>query len=170
MTIAMKTKGGGQNPRPPDEIRSNAGIGGFEGFARAAAIAMGRPAAFFAAAGIVLAWAIAGPIFHYSDTWQLAINTGTTIVTFLMVFLIQQSQNRDALAVQIKLAELIIAMKGADNAMATAENLSEQELQALHAEFRKDADETLARLEGRRAMTVREAVKMEAEPPPEAKS
>jgi low affinity Fe/Cu permease len=140
--VAVKIKRSGQKPRCAGETSSNAVIGGFERFARAGAIAMGRPAAFFAAVGVVLAWAVVGPIFDFSDTWQLAINTGTTIVTFLMVFLIQQSQNRDALAMQIKLAELIIAMRGANNAMATAENLSEQELQELHAEFRKGADET----------------------------
>ncbi len=170
MTMALKSKHAGRIPGPESETKSDNGIAGFERFARGAAIAMGRPAAFLVALAVVVAWAIAGPIFHYSDTWQLAINTGTTIVTFLMVFLIQQSQNRDTLAIQVKLAELIVAMKGAHNAMATAETLSEQELQGLHADYRKKADEPLGRLEGRSAMTVREAVKMEAEPPPEAKS
>ena len=137
--------------------KTEAAADGFDRFARLAAAAVGRPAAFVAAAGFVLAWAAVGPIFHYSDTWQLAINTGTTIVTFLMVFLIQQSQNRDTLAIQVKLAELIIAVKGAQNALATAEVLSEEELQELHADYRKKTDETLERLESRRAMSVREA-------------
>jgi len=131
--------------------------GGFEGFARKTAIAMGRPATFWIAIAVVLIWAITGPMVGFSDTWQLAINTGTTIVTFLMVFLIQQSQNRDTLAIQVKLAELIIAVKGAQNALATAEVLSEEELQELHADYRKKTDETLERLESRRAMSVREA-------------
>src|SRR3569832_464567 len=75
--------------------------------------------------GTVVAWGATGPLFHFSDTWQLVMNTGTTIVTFLMVFLIQNTQNRDTLAVQVKLAELIIAVKGAKNSLATVEDLSE---------------------------------------------
>ena len=90
--------------------------------ANATAAWSGKPAAFLTALGVVLVWAITGPIFHYSDTWQLVINTGTTIVTFLMVFLIQNTQNRDTLALQIKLSELIVAMKGADNKVAAIED------------------------------------------------
>ena len=81
---------------------------------------------------MVLAWAVSGPLFGFSDTWQLVINTSTTIVTFLMVFLIQNTQNRDTLALQLKLAELIIAMQGAKNKIATAEDLSEEDLEQLH--------------------------------------
>ena len=162
MTIALKPKDIGGIPETEGTKVEIAG-GKFERFARATAFAMGRPAAFLAAGAIVLAWAAAGPLFHYSDTWQLAINTGTTIVTFLMVFLIQQSQNRDTLAVQVKLAELIIAMKGAHNAMATAETLSEGELKELHDDYRKKADETLAPHESYDAMSVREALKVDAE-------
>jgi low affinity Fe/Cu permease len=84
---------------------------------------------FIAAVLTVVVWAATGPMFHYSDTWQLVINTGTTIVTFLMVFLIQNTQNRDTLAVQVKLAELIIAVKGAQNRLANAEDLTEEELE-----------------------------------------
>src|SRR6185295_7350705 len=160
MTIALK---------PKDTARvaeSRAEHSRFERFARMTSFAMGRPAAFLAAFATVMIWAVSGPFFHYSDTWQLAINTGTTVVTFLMVFLIQQSQNRDTLAVQVKLAELIIAVKGAHNAMATVETLSEQQLQELHDDYRKRADETLRRLETYRALSMREALKMEAEPPP----
>src|SRR4051812_5737238 len=86
---------------------------GFERFAHRTANAVGKPIAFFLAVATVVVWATTGPLFGFSDTWQLVINTGTTIITFLMVFLIQQSQNRDTRAVQIKLAELIIAVKGA---------------------------------------------------------
>ena len=120
--------------------------GAFERFARATALAAGRPAAFTIAASIVVLWLVTGPLFGFSDTWQLVINTGTTIVTFLMVFLIQQSQNRDTLAVQVKLADLIIAVKGAHNALAVAEEFSEHELHALHREYVRKANETLERI------------------------
>jgi low affinity Fe/Cu permease len=163
MTAAFKTKTLGYVSGLPEEAKAECAGGRFERLARAVAVAMGRPAAFMAAVVIVLVWAIAGPLFHFSDTWQLAINTGTTIVTFLMVFLIQQSQNRDTLALQVKLAELIIAVKGAHNAVATAETLSEQELQELHADYRKKADDTLAVHESQPAMSVREALKVDAE-------
>jgi low affinity Fe/Cu permease len=88
----------------------------------------GQGGAFLAATAVVLAWAITGPFFHYSDTWQLVINTGTTIITFLMVFLIQHTQTRDTLALQLKLDELIIATKGARNSMACIEEASETDL------------------------------------------
>jgi len=123
----------------------------FEQFARSASHAAGKPAAFFAALTIVAVWLISGPLFHFSDTWQLVINTGTTIITFLMVFLLQHSQNRDTLALQVKLGELIIALKGAHNMLAIAEDLSEEELAELHALHTKKAEETLRRLETRRA-------------------
>jgi len=92
----------------------------------------GKPAAFLTAFAVVLLWAVTGPIFHYSDTWQLVINTGTTIVTFLMVFLIQNTQNRDTVALQIKLSELIVAMKGADNKLAAIEDATDEELEQVH--------------------------------------
>jgi low affinity Fe/Cu permease len=110
----------------------------------------GKPLTFLLAVVIVLAWAISGPFFGFSDTWQLVINTSTTIVTFLMVFLIQNTQNRDTLALQLKLAELIIAMHGAKNDLATAEDLCEEDLEKLHEIYRKRADETLSHLERRR--------------------
>jgi len=91
----------------------------------------GSTGAFLAAAGIILAWGAVGPLFDYSNTWQLVINTGTTIVTFLMVFLIQRSQNKDALAVHIKLNELVAAVHGASNRLIDVESLSEKELAAL---------------------------------------
>jgi low affinity Fe/Cu permease len=133
--------------------------GWFERFARETALLAGRPLTFSIAVSVILVWAVTGPLFGFSDTWQLVINTGTTIVTFLMVFLIQQSQNRDTMAVQIKLSELIIAVEAAHNTLATAEDLSEQELTALHAEFSKKAEHTLRHLEAKRGKTpVREAL------------
>ena len=113
----------------------------------------GKSAAFFAALSIVIVWLATGPIFGFSDTWQLIINTGTTIVTFLMVFLLQHSQNRDTMALQLKLADLIIAIEGADNKLATAEDLSERELSALHAEYARKAEQTLKKLEAKRRST-----------------
>ena len=99
----------------------------------------------------IVVWAVTGPMFGYSDTWQLVINTGTTIVTFLMVFLIQNSQNRDALAFQLKLDELIIALEGAENRMAEVEDLCDEDLEALHDDYRKRAEEAQELLQGRRA-------------------
>jgi low affinity Fe/Cu permease len=89
----------------------------------------GKPVTFILAMVVVVAWAVMGPIFHFSDTWQLVINTGTTIVTFLMVFLIQNTQNRDTLALQLKLDELIIATKEARNSIAGVEDLTQEELE-----------------------------------------
>ena len=111
----------------------------------------GHPLAFSTAAALVVVWALTGPLFGYSDTWQLVINTSTTIVTFLMVFLIQHTQNRDTLAMQLKLAELIMAVKNAENRLATAEDLSEEELEQLHEKYRRRAEETLDHLNRRRA-------------------
>jgi len=101
--------------------------------------ATGRPAAFLIAASIIAVWACTGPIFGFSDTWQLVINTGTTVVTFLMVFLIQSTQNRDAEAVQVKLDELIRAVEGAHNALLDLEELEEEELDAIRARYKRIA-------------------------------
>jgi low affinity Fe/Cu permease len=87
------------------------------------------------ALGVIVAWALTGPIFGFSDTWQLVINTGTTIVTFLMVFVIQQSQNKDSLAIQLKLNELVAALDGASNRLISVESLSEHDLQVLRAHY-----------------------------------
>jgi low affinity Fe/Cu permease len=109
----------------------------FAAFAQSTANWSGHPTAFLLAVAVVIVWILTGPIFHYSNTWQLIINTGTTIVTFLMVFLIQNTQNRDMLAVQIKLSELVLAMKEAENRFVDIEDLSEGELKKLHEEFRR---------------------------------
>src|SRR5712672_1380096 len=108
--------------------KSGKNTGGFQRFSRMAARAVGRPIACGIALCTVVIWAILGRIFHFSDTWQLVINTATTIVTFLMVFLIQNTQNRDSEAVQIKLDELLRATKGCHNAVLDIEELSEGEL------------------------------------------
>ena len=110
----------------------------------------GKPLTFLTAAALVVVWAATGPLFGFSDTWQLVINTSTTIVTFLMVFLLQHTQNRDTLAIQLKLAELIIAVRNAQNKVATAEDLSEDDLERLHEEYRRRAEETLDHLDRRR--------------------
>jgi low affinity Fe/Cu permease len=103
----------------------------FDKISKAVTRATGRPAAFITAFLVVLIWAITGPIFGFSDTWQLIINTGTTIVTFLMVFIIQQSQNKDTMAIQLKLNELIASQKTASNRLIDIEDLSEKELETL---------------------------------------
>src|SRR6267142_5309059 len=112
----------------------------FSRFAHMAARAAGSPAAFLFATSFIIVWAATGPAFGYSDTWQLVINTATTIITFLMVFLIQNTQNRDTMALQIKLSELIIAVRGAHNSLAAAEDLTEEELERLHQEYCSRAD------------------------------
>jgi len=109
----------------------------FHNFAKQLAGDVGSPWAFIAALGIVVVWTSTGPFFHYSDTWQLVINTGTTIVTFLMVFLIQNTQNRDAKAIHLKLDELIRSIKGARNTLIDLEELSEEELDNLQRQFGK---------------------------------
>ncbi|HEX3661224.1 MAG TPA: low affinity iron permease family protein [Acidobacteriaceae bacterium] len=109
----------------------------FGRFAAAASSWLGSKWAFLGAIAIILAWAVTGPIFHFSDTWQLIINTGTTIVTFLMVFLIQNTQNRDARAINLKLNELIRAIDAAGDQMMDIEKLSDEELDVLQARYEK---------------------------------
>jgi low affinity Fe/Cu permease len=111
----------------------------FRCFARKIAEFVGSPSAFLFAIGLILLWGATGPVFHYSDTWQLVINTGTTIITFLMVFLIQNTQNRDAKAIHLKLDELIHAVKGARNSLVNLENLSDEQLEKLQDEFQRVA-------------------------------
>jgi len=104
----------------------------FERFSNWATIATGSSAAFLTAITVIVVWAVSGPIFKYSDTWQLVINTGTTIVTFLMVFLIQKSQNKDSKAIHLKLNELLASHQGTSNRMVNIEDLSESELDRLN--------------------------------------
>ena len=108
----------------------------FRVFARRSSIALGSAWAFAGAVLVILVWLLTGPTFHFSDTWQLIINTATTIVTFLMVFLIQNTQNRDAKAVHLKLDELIRAIKEARNELVDLEDLSDEELRKLEEQFR----------------------------------
>jgi low affinity Fe/Cu permease len=111
----------------------------FEKAANAISRATGRPAAFILCALVVIVWAISGPFFHYSDTWQLVINTGTTIVTFLMVFLIQNTQNREGQALQVKLDELIRALNEAQNSFIGLEQRTEREIVEMREEVEAEA-------------------------------
>jgi low affinity Fe/Cu permease len=108
-----------------------------EMFSYQATKATGTSGAFVVAVLVIIVWAITGPIFRYSDTWQLVINTGTTIVTFLMVFLIQRAQNKDALAIHLKLNEIVAAMEGASNRLIDVEDLSEPEIDALRKYYKR---------------------------------
>ena len=110
----------------------------------------GRPMTFMIAVTIILIWAITGPIFKFSDTWQLVINTGTTIITFLMVFLIQNTQNRDTEALQIKLDELILAVESAHNALLDLEELDDDELDAIRKDYLDLAETARAELKSRK--------------------
>jgi len=123
----------------------------FSAAAQVVSHAAGHPLTFLLAVLVVVVWAVTGPLFHYSDTWQLVINTGTTIVTFLMVFLIQNTQNRDTLAFHLKLSELVFAVKGAENSHAALENLSDDELEDLHLVFCERASHALHTLDTRRS-------------------
>jgi low affinity Fe/Cu permease len=113
----------------------------FARIAQRSAQESGRPWAFMLALAVVILWAVTGPLFGYSDTWQLVINTGTTVITFLMVFLIQNAQNRDTLAIQLKLDELIRATEGAHNRLMALENQSEETLQQVKEELAEACDE-----------------------------
>ena len=106
-----------------------------EALARTITRFTGSTTGFTLALGTIVAWSLTGPLFHFSDTWQLVINTGTTIVTFLMVFLIQRSQNKDSLALQLKLNEIVAALEGASNRLVNIEDLTEAELNALHLHY-----------------------------------
>ena len=116
------------------------GPGWLERSARAVTAWAGSSAAFGCAVAIIIGWALLGPVFGFSDTWQLVINTGTTIVTFLMVFLIQRSQNKDAQALHLKLNEIVAALQGASNRLINIEDLTEVEVQTLHRHYQKLAE------------------------------
>ncbi|TML70812.1 MAG: low affinity iron permease family protein [Actinobacteria bacterium] len=118
----------------------------FDRFSKSTAHSAGHPLAFVAAVALIVLWLVTGPLFGFSDTWQLAINTATTIVTFLMVFVIQNTQNRDGAAIQIKLDELIRAAQGAHNGLLDLEELSDGELQAFRKKYLELADEARAEI------------------------
>ena len=109
----------------------------FEAFSKVITSWTGSTGAFACALGVILVWALLGPVFRFSDTWQLVINTSTTIVTFLMVFLIQRAQNKDSLAIHLKLNEIVAALSGASNRLVDVESLSEKELAQLHRFYRE---------------------------------
>jgi low affinity Fe/Cu permease len=111
-----------------------------ERFSRKVTEATGTSTAFIIALLVIIVWIVTGPFFHFSDTWQLVINTGTTIVTFLMVFLIQRSQNKDALAIHLKLNEIVGALEGASNRLIDVEDLSEDEIKTLHTYYQRLVD------------------------------
>ena len=120
----------------------------FSELARRLAVFCGRPVAFMVAAGAVVLWAASGPLFGFSDTWQLVINTSTTIITFLMVFLIQNTQNRDTEAIQLKLDELILALDTAHDELIDSENLTEAEQLRLHKRYLAIAERAHQRVKG----------------------
>ena len=129
----------------------------FERFASAATRFTGSVPAFTLALGIILVWAITGPLFHFSNTWQLVINTGTTIVTFLMVFVIQQTQNKDGLAIQLKLNELVAALEGASNRLISVEDLTSEELRVLRAHYQLLAQRAKEMAEATESHSIEEA-------------
>jgi low affinity Fe/Cu permease len=108
-----------------------------EQFSHLATHATGTSTAFILALGAIVVWGLTGPVFQFSNTWQLVINTGTTVVTFLMVFLIQRAQNKDSLAIHLKLNEIVAAMEGASNRLIDVEDLTENEIETLHRHYRK---------------------------------
>jgi low affinity Fe/Cu permease len=122
----------------------------FTRFAKWTSRATGRPVAFTIAVGSLLLWAVSGPFFGFSDTWQLVINTGTTIITFLMVFLIQNTQNRDSEALHVKLDELIRSNKGAHNALLDLEDLEEEELDRIRSSYEQLAEQARGELKRRK--------------------
>jgi low affinity Fe/Cu permease len=135
----------------------------FTNFAKATSRATGRPSAFLAAGAIIAVWVVTGPLFGFSDTWQLVINTGTTVVTFLMVFLIQNTQNRDSEALQVKLDELIRSTEGAHNALLDLEELEEHELDRILATYSQLAKKARANLQRGMDDTGRPAVQEKPE-------
>ena len=118
----------------------------FNRFSKVTARTTGHPTSFVAALAVIIVWGVTGPIFHFSDTWQLVINTGTTIVTFLMVFLIQNTQNRDTEAIQLKLDELIRATQGAHNALLDLEELEQENLQVFKKKYQALAQDARRQL------------------------
>jgi low affinity Fe/Cu permease len=117
----------------------------FTRFAKATSLAAGQPRAFIAAVAMLVLWGLCGPLFHWSDTWQLVANTATSLITFLMVFVIQNTQNRDTAALQVKVDELIRALGGAQNVLLDLEELDDQELEKIRQRYEKLAQQARAR-------------------------
>lgn len=148
-----------QQPVPEAQVSK----GFFERFSSSVAKAAGSSAAFTLALMTVIIWAVSGPFFGYSEEWQLVINTGTTIITFLMVFLIQKAQNKESMSVQLKLNELIAATKGASNRLVSVENLTEEELIVLQQHYQTMADITKQASDLRQSHSIEEAIKETSE-------
>lgn len=145
-------------PVPAGNGKGNSKPPFFERFATKVVNATGSPRAFIVAFAVIIVWAVTGPLFGFSDTWQLVINTGTTIVTFLMVFIIQKSQNKDSKSIQLKLNELIAATKTASNRLIDVESLSEEDLNTLHRFYTKLASEMQKNLDLKRSHSIEEAM------------
>jgi low affinity Fe/Cu permease len=151
--MAIRRRASGATRPPPEPSPADADTtttraergSAAERLAQVATNATGSSTAFAVAVALIATWAITGPLFGFSDTWQLVINTGTTIVTFLMVFLIQRAQNKDAIAVQLKLNEIVAALDGSSNRLINVEDLSEQDLAMLHGYYRRLAELTRRR-------------------------
>ena len=139
------------------ERRARHETGVLSRFATAATHWTGSTSAFLIACLVIITWLVTGPMFRFSDTWQLIINTGTTIITFLMVFLIQRAQNRDALAVQLKLNEIVAALEGASNRLISSEDLSEEELKVLRIHYQRLAEMAKNDVDVRETHSVEEA-------------
>ena len=129
----------------------------FEKFSEKVTRISGSPWAFMTAFLLIIVWAITGPMFHYSETWQLVINTGTTIITFLMVFIIQQSQNKETLSLQLKLNELIAAVKGASNRLISSENLTSEELETLKRFYERLSERAKSEMDIKATHSIEEA-------------
>jgi len=155
----------------PHGLRPRSSLGkALEKISREVTAWTGSSWAFALAALVIVVWLVTGPLFHFSDTWQLVINTGTTIITFLMVFLIQRAQNKDSLALQLKLNELVAAVAGASNRLIDIEDLSEHDLRILHHHYKKLAVMAKLDLDLKESHSVEEAVsrhrkKADAAPP-----
>lgn len=137
--------------------RKKTGPSGFEKMSAVVTKAAGSTPAFIIAILVVVVWLITGPIFNYSDTWQLVINTGTTIITFIMVFLIQRSQNKDSIALHLKLNELVIAHEMANNRLVSVENISEDELKVLQKFYKHLAEKAMSELSVEESHSINEA-------------
>lgn len=143
-----------------DKQKDKKGGNLMERFSAKATKFAGSSPAFAIALCTIVAWGISGPIFGYSDTWQLVINTGTTIITFLMVFLIQRTQNKDSMVIQLKLNELIAAKKGASNRLVNIENITEEELKVLHKYYEHLSEEAKKDLDIKTTHSIEEATEL----------